>query len=370
MSLKSSIYFIKKIDWVLIAAALLLCLIGLLAIYSLSQNGSSLFLKKQILFVVVGFFLMLGLSFLDYRNFKNHSSFLIFLYIFSLLILGALLFWGQQIRGSVSWFYFKGFGFEPVELSLLVIILVLAKYFSLRHIEMYRIRHLLISFFYIILPSGLIVLQSDLGSALIFFVVWLGLIIVSGIKLRHLIIIILIGAILSGTIWSVFLKEYQKQRILTFLNPQKDPQGYSYQLQQSMIAVGSGGFFGKGLREGSQSQLKFLPERETDFIFATIAEEWGLFGILFIFFLFGVIMYRILRITFVSDNNFSRLFATGFALILITKILINTGMNMGILPIIGISLPFISYGGSAMLINFIGLGILQSIKLRSSLGDA
>lgn len=370
MSLKSSIYFIKKIDWVLIAAALLLCLIGLLAIYSLSQNGSSLFLKKQILFVVVGFFLMLGLSFLDYRNFKNHSSFLIFLYIFSLLILGALLFWGQQIRGSVSWFYFKGFGFEPVELSLLVIILVLAKYFSLRHIEMYRIRHLLISFFYIILPSGLIVLQSDLGSALIFFVVWLGLIIVSGIKIRHLIIIILIGAILSGTIWSVFLKEYQKQRILTFLNPQKDPQGYSYQLQQSMIAVGSGGFFGKGLREGSQSQLKFLPERETDFIFATIAEEWGLFGILFIFFLFGVIMYRILRITFVSDNNFSRLFATGFALILITKILINTGMNMGILPIIGISLPFISYGGSAMLINFIGLGILQSIKLRSSLGDA
>ncbi|OGZ35854.1 MAG: rod shape-determining protein RodA [Candidatus Portnoybacteria bacterium RIFCSPLOWO2_01_FULL_43_11] len=357
-------FHLKKLDWFLIVIALLLTGIGLLSIYSTSQENLVNF-KKQILFIGSGFFLMFGLSLFDYRILKNHSVILIILYVFCLVLLGGLFFLGREVRGSVSWFQFGFLNFQPVELAKIVIILILAKYFSFRHIEMYRIRHIIISGVYIGLPALLLFPQPDLGSVLILGSIWLGVMLIAGIKTRHLIVLTLVAILLVGGSWFLLLRDYQKQRILTFINPQTDPYGQGYNIVQSLISVGSGGLFGKGQGQGSQSQLKFLPERQTDFIFASIAEERGLVGVFFLSVLFALLFWRILKIAIFSSNNFSRLFASGFVIMLFSQMFINVGMNMAILPITGLTLPFVSYGGSSLLTIFLGLGILQSIKARS-----
>lgn len=367
------IYHFKNLDWILIAAVAVLCFIGLLQIYSLSllaspsqggpSNNFTLF-KKQLVFILAGFFLMFCFSFLDYRLFKNHSLFLIFLYLISLVLLILVLFVGRPIRGSVSWFSFGQFVFQPVEFVKLVIVLVLAKYFSQRHVEMYRIQHIIVSGIYVFLPIGLVLLQPDLGSAFILIFLWMGLIILAGIKPRHLLIVLLIGLIICSAAWQFFLKDYQKQRILTFLNPQEDPLGRSYALNQSLIAIGSGKTFGKGLGHGTQAQLGFLPENKSDFIFAAFAEEWGLLGVLLLFSFWLLLFWRLTKVCLSASNNFSRIFVAGVCLIFFSQIIINLGMNMGLLPVTGISLPFISYGGSNLIMNFAELGIVQSIIRR------
>jgi rod shape determining protein RodA len=354
----------KKLDWSLVIIVLLLTTVGLLTIYSANQEDLVNF-KKQFLFIGLGFFLMFSLSFLDYRILKNHSLILIVLYIFCLGLLGSVLFLGQEIRGAASWFRLGFLSFQPIELTKIVVILLLAKYFSLRHIEMYRIRHIITSGIYIGLPILLILFQPDLGSALILGSIWLGIMLIAGIKMRHLAILALITILLVTASWFWLFKDYQKQRILTFLNPQTDPYGQGYNIAQSLIAVGSGGLLGQGLGHGSQSQLKFLPEQQTDFIFATMAEEKGFVGVFFLLMLFALLFWRMLKIALSSANNFSRLFASGLAIMLFSQVVINIGMNMAVLPITGLTLPLVSYGGSSLLTTFLGLGILQSIKARS-----
>jgi len=204
-----------------------------------------------------------------------------------------------------------------------------------------------------------------LGSALILVLIWLGIVILSGIKPRHLIIVLFSGLILASLAWLFVLKPYQHARILTFLNPAKDPLGYSYNLIQSKIAIGSGSFWGKGLGHGTQGQLNFLPEKQSDFTFAVFAEEWGLVGVLFLFAIYLLFFWRLIKIISNSTNNFFRLFVAGFAIMVFVQIFINVGMNLGLLPIAGISLPFISYGGSNLLVNFIALGIVQNIATQT-----
>lgn len=354
----------KKLDWPLIIIVLLLSGVGLLTIYGIGSPESLVFFKKQILFLGLGFLLMFSLSFFDYRVFKNYSSILVILYLLSLSSLFFVLF-SQEIRGVTSWFRWGGLSFGPIEFIKIVIILLLAKYFSLRHIEMYRVRHLIVSGIYIGLPISIIILQPDFGSILVLFSIWFGLIMVAGIKLRHLFILLLIAILLFVGSWFVFLKDYQKERILTFFNPQEDPLGRGYHISQSLIAVGSGGWFGQRLGTGSQAGLKFLPEQHTDFIFATFAEQRGLVGVLFLLALFALLLWRIIKIALISLNNFSRLFAIGLAVMLFAQIVINIGMNMALLPVTGLTLPLISYGGSSLVSIFLGLGILQSIKARS-----
>jgi len=310
---------------------------------------------------------MLFISFFDFRLFRNFSYPIIFLYVMVLILLLAVLFFGKEVRGSSSWFSFRGFSFEPVEFAKIVVIIVLAKYFSLRHIEMFRIRHVAISAIYVGIPAILVLRQPDLGSTLILLAIWIGMVIIAGIKLRHLLLVILIGALVCAGSWSFFLKDYQKNRILDFINPQRDPLGSGYNIRQSLIAVGSGGILGKGLGYGSQSQLNFLPERHSDFIFAAFAEEWGFLGALFLILLFGVLFYRLMKINFNIKDNFSRLFIAGISIMLLFQIVINIGMNIDLLPITGIPLPFISYGGSNLLMNFLALGIIQGIRIGSLL---
>lgn len=311
---------------------------------------------------------MISLSFFDYRVFKNNSFLSLILFGAGLLALGAVFIFGREIRGSLSWFYFGAFSFQPIEFVKLVIIIVLAKYFSLRHVELYQMRHIIISGIYMALPVVLVLIQPDLGSALTLLFIWLGVILIAGIRRFHFFLLILSGSLAAILGWFFLLKDYQKERILTFLDPSLDPLGSGYSKIQSLIATGSGGFWGKGLGHGTQGILGFLPESHTDFILASFSEEWGFLGVIFLFVIFGVIFYRLAKNFLESQNNFARFFIMGFMIMLISQLIINAGMNMGILPITGIPFPFLSYGGSSLVSVFIALGIVQSIRVRSVWG--
>lgn len=355
---------LKKLDWLLIVVVLLLSGVGLLTIYGIGSPESLVFFEKQVYFLILGFFLMIGVSFFDYRIFKNNSFILFIFYLLSLLSLIFVLF-SSDIKGASSWFRLGPVNFEPIEFVKIVVILFLAKYFSLRHIELYRVRHLIISGFYVALLVGAVLLQPDFGSALVLLSIWFGVIIVAGIKLRHLIILFLIMILLFASSWFLFLKDYQKQRILTFLDPTQDPYGRGYHVSQSLIAVGSGGVWGQGSGNNSQAGLRFLPEQHTDFIFATLAEQRGLAGVLVLLLLFVLLFWRLIKIALGSYNNFSRLFVSGLVIIIFVQLMINIGMTMAVLPITGLTLPLVSYGGSSLVSTFLCLGILQSIKARS-----
>ena len=304
---------------------------------------------------------MFFLSFLDWRAIRENPYLILILYLFSIFSLIGLYFFAPEIRGIKSWYKVGSVLIEPIEFTKIILIILLAKYFSIRHIEMYRITHILLSGFYIFLPAGLIFFQPDLGPVLILIALWLGVLLISGIKIRHFLILILCFLLVFIISWSTVLKEYQKARILSFLHP-IDPLGLSWNQNQAKIAIGSGGIFGQGFGKGSQTQYGFLSTPQTDFIFSAIAEEFGFVGVSVMIFLFLILLWRIIKITFSSLNNFPRLFAIGFGIVLFSQIFIHIGMNLGILPIIGISLPLVSYGGSNLLTTLIGLGILQSIK--------
>jgi len=337
----------------------------LLSIYSTSSAQNKSFFYKQLGFIIAGFFLMIIFTLLNYRIFRDNNFILLGLYFFGLLLLAGVLLVGKEVRGVSSWFRLGQWGFEPVELVKIVLILILAKYFSLRHVEVYRLRHLIISGIYILFPLILILLQPELGYVLVIVLVWFFIVVVAGIKFKHLLLLTIIGIIIFSLSWFFLLEPYQKDRITSFLNPYSDPLGQGYNIIQSTITVGSGKFFGQGLGHGTQSQLNFLPEQHTDFIFATIAEEWGFLGSAFLLILFGNLFYRLIKTSLNSSNNFARLFSIGLATMFLVQVIINVGMNVGLLPIIGIPLPFVSYGGSSMIMSFIGLGIIQSIVVRN-----
>ncbi len=356
---------LKNLDWRLIIITLLLITMGLLSIYGISNRQGSDIFKRQLIYVFLGIALMLIFASLDYRIFRDSNFILLGLYFLGFALLAVVLVIGREIRGVSSWLKIGKLGFEPVEFMKLIVILILAKYFSLRHIEVYRLRHLIISGLYIILPVILLLLQPELGYVLIITLVWLAIIVVAGIRFRQLLLLALIGIILFSAGWLFVLKDYQKDRIVSFLNPSSDPLGRGYHVVQSVIAIGSGKFFGRGLGQGTQSQLHFLPEQHTDFIFATIAEEWGFFGSIFVLALYGILFYKIIKISLGSTNNFARLVSCGIATMFLVQTIVNIGMNMGLLPIIGIPLPFLSYGGSSMIMSFVNLGIIQSIIIRN-----
>jgi len=268
-------------------------------------------------------------------------------------------------HGSRSWFNFGLFSFQPVDMVKLVLILILAKYFSRRHVEIADIKHIFISGFYAFIPLLLVLLQPDFGSAMIIGLIWLGMVLVSGISKTHLLLVFISGALIFTSLWFFVFAPYQKARIMNFINPLADIHGSGYNAFQSTIAVGSGQIWGKGLGFGTQSRLKFLPEPQSDFIFAAYAEEWGLVGSVLILLLYILVIWRILYFASLGASNFEILFGMGIAIFFMSHILINIGMNLGLLPVTGIPLPFMSYGGSHLLIEFSGLGILMSMRRYS-----
>jgi rod shape determining protein RodA len=353
---------LKQLDWILIAAAVLLIAVGLLSIYSSSVGkGDFSNFNKQLVFFAIGILLMFAFCFFQWRTFRESSHLILILYSLCVLSLVGLFFFAPEIRGVQRWYKIGPLSVDPVEFTKIVLIVLLAKYFSMRHIEMYRIRHILLSGFYVSLPAALTFFQPDFGSIIVLGALWMGVLIVSGIKLRHFLILLLVLLLIFSVSWVFLMKDYQKERVLSFVMP-ADPLGAGWSQNQAKIAIGAGGILGQGLLNGSQTQYGFLPEPQTDFIFAAIAEETGLLGVSILLLLFLILIWRIIRIAVKSQSNFPRLFSVGLAIILISQIFINIGMNLGILPIIGISLPLVSYGGSGLIAVLIALGIVQNIK--------
>lgn len=354
---------LKRLDWLLLAAAITLTLFGLVSLYS-SGGGELANFKKQALWLAIGLVFMVGVSFFDYRILKNYSAPIVALYIVSVLLLIGLLFFGVSIRGAENWYRVGGITIEPVEFAKIAVILILAKYFSIRHIEMYRITHVIVSGVYVAVPVFLVVIQKEIGSLLVLLSIWIGIMILAGIKIKHVLLLAALGGLIFFLSWTFLFQDYQKERFISFLNPEADPQGAGYNARQSVVAIGSGGLFGKGLGEGTQAKLGFLPEPHTDFIYAAIVEELGLVGAVLLLCCFALLFRRIMKILKNAQNNFARLVAAGFLVLLVSQAFINMGMTLGILPITGIPLPFVSYGGSSLITLFAMLGILQSIKIH------
>lgn len=346
------------IDWTLVLSLIPLLAAGLVTMNSLS--GEDYFFGRQLLWIGISLLVFFTFSFIDWR-FLRRSEVSSSLYVLMILILSLLFFVGQ-IKGAQSWFSVGGVSFQPADFTKLVLIMVLAKYFSRRHVEIANIRHIIMSGVYTLIPFGLILVQPDFGSALIVFFIWLGMIMVSGVSKKHLLAVFLLGAVSFAMAWLFVFAPYQKARIMTFIHPLADIRGAGYNAFQSQVAVGSGQLVGKGVGYGTQSRLSFLPEYETDFIFAAFAEEWGFFGVILIFLLFGLIIWRILENARVGATNFETLFAVGLSIMLMSHFIVHVGMNVGLLPVTGLPLPFLSYGGSHLLAEFAGLGILMGMR--------
>ncbi len=323
------------------------------------------FFGRQIVWLILGLTICLALSLLDFR-FLRRSSVVVAVYVILLVFLLALLLFGEAVRGAKGWFSFGVVSFQPADFVKLSLIFILAKYFSRRHIAIAHLQHILVSGLYALLPFLLILFQPDFGGALIIFIIWLGMIIVSGVSKRHLLFVIGGALLVFGILWLAVFTGNQKNRIISFIHPLADIQGAGYNAFQSTIAVGSGQLMGKGIGFGTQSRLRFLPEYQTDFIFAAFAEEWGFVGVIIFFTLFSIVIWRIVKIAMFGATNFEILFGVGLAIFLMSHFTVNVGMNIGLLPVTGLTLPFTSYGGSHLLAEFIGLGILLGMRRYSN----
>ena len=351
--------FSSGVDWLLFLFILPILGAGLITMNSFT--GESSLFNHQLTWVGISVVIMFALSFVDFR-FLKRTDILATGYLFFIFLLVLLFFFGHRAGGAQSWFDFGSFSFQPSDLMKIVLILMLAKYFSRRHIEIRNIKHIFISGLYAFIPFILIFLQPDFGSAITIFFIWFGVALVSGISKKHLILILGLIAVSFAFLWAFVFQPYQKARIINFVEPLSDIRGTGYNVYQSTIAVGSGQLTGKGVGFGTQSRLQFLPEYETDFIFAAFSEEWGFVGVLIFFILFCLIMWRILHLSLLGTSNFEILFGLGLSIYLMTHFIINVGMNIGIMPVTGIPLPFMSYGGSHLLTEFIGLGILMGMS--------
>jgi rod shape determining protein RodA len=347
------------IDWILVSAMLLISLAGLVTMSSLgSDNG---FFGRQIVLLSVSFGIFFVFSLIDFK-FLRRTQVIMWIFSLSITLLLSLFFIGTIAKGAQSWLNLGFFNVQPAEIVKLVLILLLAKYFSRRHVEIRNIRHIIVSGAYAFLVFILVLVQPDFGSAMIIFLIWFGMVMVSGLSKKHLLAVILMGVLAFAFMWTAVLQPYQKARVMTFLDPLQDVQGTGYNAYQSMIAVGSGELMGKGIGYGTQSRLSFLPEYQTDFIFAAFAEEWGFLGVIILFFLFAVVIWRIITNALCGATNFETLYGIGLAVLLMSHFVIHVGMNIGLLPVTGLTIPFMSYGGSHLVVTFAGLGILMSMR--------
>ena len=352
----------RGFDWVLFCATVPLLAAGLVTMNSFTGVGT--YFSKQVVVVLLALGLCFGFSFIDFR-FLRRTQVLTVIYLSIVGALCALFIVGSVVKGAQSWIHFGLFSFQPSDPAKLALILVLAKYFSRRHIEIANVRHILVSGVYAFILFLLILVQPDFGSAFIIFMVWFGMVLVSGISKKHLALVATVGVLSFALLWAYALKPYQKQRIMTFVAPQANISSTGYNAYQSTIAVGSGQVLGKGLGFGTQSRLNFLPEYQTDFIFAAFAEEWGLIGALILFVLYLVVIWRILLNALYGASNFEILFGLGLAIYFMAQFTINVGMNIGVLPVTGLAAPFMSYGGSHLITEFAGIGIVMGMRRYS-----
>jgi rod shape determining protein RodA len=352
-----------KLDWILNFATLLLLGIGLLALYSISlsepnEEGLSVF-GRQIVFSIIGLISLFVLAFVDYRYFRAHSKTIYFAMIISLVLVLVV---GSVVRGTTGWISIGFFNAQPVELAKIFLILSLASFITKSRGVLGEFSRLVASFSIAGVAIFLVLQQPDFGSSLVLMIILMVMMILSGIEWKYLVGVFFLGVMAISIGW-FFLADYQKNRLINFVDPSNDPQGSGYNVIQSVIAVGSGGVNGKGLGHGSQSQLNFLPENHTDFIFAVVVEEFGVWGSGAVLFLLFIIFYRMKKIAEGSADNFGYLIVIGSMGMFFAQVLVNIGMNIGIMPVTGIPLIFLSYGGSSLISSFMILGIINNIYL-------
>ncbi len=365
MALRGLADRLRRIDWVLLGATLLLIAVGLAALYSVTLNVEQPRIDKfyrQLVSFGIGLVVLLAVLTFDYRFLRSYSW---FIYGAGLLMLLALFVAGITIRGTTGWFSILGRTFQPVELVKVILVIALARFLADNLDDSGSWRVIRLSGLIVVIPAALVLWQRDLGSALILIAGWLGLLLFLRIPLRRLGLILLGFGVVAGLSWFV-LKDYQRERILTFLDPGRDPLRSGYNIRQAIVAIGSGKLFGRGLGLGTQSQLNFLPTQDTDFIFAVVAEELGLFGVLLLLFLFAVFLLRLIRQIDETRDAFGSLLLAGLLVLFAVEIIVNIGGNVGLLPITGTPLPFLSFGGSALISSMFAVGIVLSVHLRSS----
>ena len=336
---------------------------GLVLLSAISAH----FFVLQLIWVVIGIGLVIFFSYFDWRAVFSARWIVWVIYIVALLlILGAYLF-GPTIRNTKSWLVLGPITIQPVELMKVALIFMFAAYFSRRHLAIARWRNILTSFVFFAIPAAIAVRLPDLGSAVIFFAIWFGFLLLSGLPPRRVVLTLVVFVLAAGFVWTYVLKDYHRARITGFLYPQQNVLGINYSTAQARIAIGSAGFFGKGYGQGTETQLGFLSEPTEDFIFAAIIEEWGIFGGLVVLIAFFFFIVQILRIGALADENFEKFICLGVAIMFCVQFFLNAGSATGLLPVVGVTFPFVSYGGSSMLADSFLVAIVTSIARRSSL---
>jgi rod shape determining protein RodA len=361
---------LNKLDYTLIGAVLLILVMSLFILNSATAHLSTSYLKKQMMWIIISIFVLLAFLRLDYSVITKYTR---YLYILNIVLLTSVFFLGTEVKGAQSWIVIPGIGsIQPSEFSKLLLIVTFAHYLVHKQGELTTFRDLIPSFIFVAIPLLLILKQPDLGTALVFIAIMVGMLFVAGANPM-----LLLGIFGGGSLaaigyvlghlkfgWWIPLKTYQLNRILVVFDSSIDPRGAGWNVWQSKIAIGSGGLFGKGLGGGTQSMGQFLPEQWTDFVFAVLAEEMGFIGAGLLLIFFFILIYRGLKIAAVSRDLYGSLIATGIVSMYLFHIIENVGMAMGIMPVTGIPLPFVSYGGSSLLTNMIGLGLLLNIYIR------
>jgi rod shape determining protein RodA len=358
-------HFFHYFDWLLVIAPVLLMTVGTVMIYNTTSSQPGIDTSdllhdltfRQIVYALLGLLALFTLSVLDYRT---YASLRFPIYAVTIVLLAVVLAIGQITRGAQRWIDFNLFQLQPSELSKMLIVLVLAKFLADHVREMSQWRQLFISIAIVAFPIGLVYFEPDLGTALVLAFIWLMMVLAAGLSWKQLAVLAIIGVVLLPLIW-ITMQPYQRDRVMTFLNPTADPLGSGYNVTQARIATGSGGFWGRGVGYGTQSQLRFLRIRHTDFIFSVIGDELGVWGGVFLFVMFVFIILRMLRAALISQAPFGRLIAIGFAAALFFQSFVNLGMNLGLMPVTGIPLPFVSSGGSSLVTYLMMIGIVESI---------
>lgn len=362
---------LKYLDFTIIGVVAGLICIGLLMVYSTTRDNAALtqghqfkLVERQLVAVIIGLVIGFLILFADYRISDRMSQ---LLYGLNIIMLIAVLILGTEVNGAKSWL----FGFQPSEFSKIIIIITLGKYLSEKE-SLSSFYNFIGPFLFILPPLVLILLQPDMGTALVFMFFFLTMLYVAGAPGWKILVIISAGVLLVSIVFlahhyfgtPMFIKEYQVARLTSFINPERDPKGSGWNVRQAVIAVGSGQFFGKGLFRGSQGRLGYLPENYTDFIFAVLGEETGFVGTFIVLFLYFTLIWRGFRIGFQAKDKTGSIIATGVVSMFLFHILENVGMNIGIMPITGIPLPFLSFGGTSMIANIVAISILSNIWAR------
>lgn len=354
--------YLRELDWTTILVALLLCAAGLVMIYSArrAQGDGILYVRKQAIAMGIGIAAMFFVAYFPIQTWQRWTKLFYGTNLFLLILVDLF---GKTTKGSQRWLPLPGgFHFQPSEAAKIFIILTLAAWLASREDKLRDPWTVVKSLLYIGIPVLLIFKQPDLGTSLVIMAIWFGMMMLAGAKLKHLGVVLLIGAVAFTALWHLnVLEDYQKNRLIAFLNPQRDPRGSGYHILQARIAVGSGQVFGKGLFHGTQNLLLFIPEQHTDFIFTVVAEETGFAGSIALLSAYALLLWRFSRLILQAHRLYPRLVAAGITTFFAYHIIVNTGMVIGILPVVGVWLPFVSFGGTAVITCFLALGFMQAI---------